>query len=142
MEKRSKQLSSQTLSKMDTAYLGRMQSAGGMHEEAIRTLEKAIADPGTTKYAAYIHIFYVKALIAAGQPEHDSTSRARITRIAAGAHTATAADGRHTDRSPGPQQDQLAANVNRHRNVLLGQGGDSLWAQPIAVSNGGRTIYP
>ena len=69
VERRSAALSAQKLSKMDTAYLGRMQSRGGMHAEAIATLEKAIADTSPTKYASHIHIFYVRALIAAGQPE-------------------------------------------------------------------------
>lgn len=68
VEKKSKALSAQSLSKMDTAYLGRMQSVGGMHDEAIATLQKALADPSATKYGSYIHVFYVKALIRAGKP--------------------------------------------------------------------------
>jgi tetratricopeptide (TPR) repeat protein len=68
VERRSKYLSNQELGKMDTAYLGRMQSYGGMHDEAIATLQKALAHPGATKYGYYIHFFYVKALIRAGKP--------------------------------------------------------------------------
>jgi len=67
-ESASKRLSAQTLSKMDTAYLGRLQSIAGMHDQAIATLQKALADPAQTKYGSYIHVFYVKALIRAGKP--------------------------------------------------------------------------
>ena len=69
VEKKSKALSSQTLGKLDLGYLGRMQSYGGMHDEAIATLQKAIADPGKSKYASYIDLFYIKALDRAGRPE-------------------------------------------------------------------------
>ncbi len=60
-------LSTKELSKMNTAILGRMQSLGGMHTEAIATLEKAIAHKGKTAYPSTIFLFYVRALIAGGQ---------------------------------------------------------------------------
>jgi len=49
--------------------------------------------------------------IPLGQAEDHAAPRAAIARIVAGAHGAVAANGRHADRSAGPQQDQLAGDV-------------------------------
>jgi len=72
-------LSGKELSKMDTAYLGRMQSTGGMHTEAIATLEKAIAHPGKTKYLSTIYLLYVRALIAGGEAGKAFTTFQQMT---------------------------------------------------------------
>jgi len=59
----------QNLGRMDIAYVGRMQSAAGLYDDAITTLEKAIGDPRKSKYESYMYLFYVRALIGAEQ--HD-----------------------------------------------------------------------
>jgi tetratricopeptide (TPR) repeat protein len=53
--------------RMDMGHVGRMQTVAGLYDDAIATLEKAIADPRKTKYESYIYLFYARALIGGEQ---------------------------------------------------------------------------
>jgi tetratricopeptide (TPR) repeat protein len=64
---------------MDIGYVGRMQSKAGLYDDAIVTLEKAVADPRPSKNASYIHLFYVRALIGAGQYDKAFTAYEKMS---------------------------------------------------------------
>lgn len=61
-----KKLAGAKLSKGDQAYLGRVQSIAGQHDQAVATLRKAVLDPSPTKYGDTWHAYLVQALIDKG----------------------------------------------------------------------------
>lgn len=65
-KERSDALKTQKLSRMDTCYLGLIQSAAGLHDDAVATCKAAVESKEETKYGTFIHISYVDVLVAKG----------------------------------------------------------------------------
>lgn len=55
-------------SPLDLAYIGLIQSMGGMYDEAIATLRSAVNDKRENKYLPNIHGYLVDTMIDAGKP--------------------------------------------------------------------------